>query len=108
MKATPRTGLAAPDVFYFGNLVGETGDASTPLRVSALDLATVKRELNTTATPTTRTDFNRDARVNALDLAAAKANVFQSLTAITNPAPAPTALLSPAFNGRRAGAYILT
>ena len=108
VAADAATGLAAQDVFFFANLVGETGDASTPLRVSALDLATAKRELNTAAPLTSRADFNRDGRVNALDLAAAKANVFQSLSAITAPSPAATALLSAPFNGRRAGAYILT
>ena len=37
---TDRTGLATPDVFYFGNLAGDTGDAgagATVARVDALD-----------------------------------------------------------------------
>jgi alpha-L-arabinofuranosidase len=104
--ANAATGLAAPDVFYFGNLVGETGDAATPTRVSAADLAAVKREVNAVVGVAGRADFNRDGHVNALDLAAAKANVFQSLGAIT--APAATAILSEPFNARRSGAYLLT
>ena len=66
--------------------------------VSAGDLAAVKRELDATAGVTSRADFNRDGRVNALDLAAAKANLFQSLSPITAPA---TAMLATPFNGRR-------
>src|SRR5206468_677965 len=49
MLADTHTGLAVPAVFYFGNLVGETGDALTPLRVSSADLGGVKRALNSAA-----------------------------------------------------------
>jgi alpha-L-arabinofuranosidase len=103
--ANAATGLAAPDVFYFGNLVGEAGDVATPSRISAADLAAVKRDVNATAGLTSRADFNRDGKVNALDLAAAKANLFQSLSPITAPA---TAMLATPFNARRSGAYSLT
>jgi uncharacterized delta-60 repeat protein len=82
------TGLAAPDVFYFGNLVGETGDALTKLRVSAADLGAIKRDLNADLGLTGRTDFNRDGRVNALDLGLAKSNLNRSLAALSAPAPA--------------------
>jgi uncharacterized protein YkwD len=85
VNAGPRTGLASNDVFYFGNLVGETGDSSTGLRVSAIDLATVKRTLNTPAGITAVTDFNRDGRVNALDLATAKTNLSRTIDLLTAP-----------------------
>jgi hypothetical protein len=62
------TGLRAPDVFYFGSLVGETADASSPLRVSAADLGGIKRALNTHATVASHFDVNHDGQVNALDL----------------------------------------
>jgi hypothetical protein len=68
--------------FYFGNLVGETGDpaaAGAPLRVSALDLAAVKRTLDTFSPITGPYDFNRDGRVDALDLGIVKANLNRSL-----------------------------
>jgi hypothetical protein len=39
----------------------------------------VKRALNTCSTPGGRYDFNRDGRVNALDLGAVKANLNRSL-----------------------------
>ena len=82
IQATPETGLAAPDVFYVGNLVGETGDAATaPFRVNALDLSAVKRGLNTDAPITGRLDFDRNGRVNALDLAATRSLLNRGLTA---------------------------
>jgi len=98
VKANPRTGLAAPDVFQFGNLVGEAGDgaatatatATAGPRVSALDLAAVKRALNTVSSPvTSRIDFDRDGRVNASDLAAARSGLGQALA--TPPPPPPAA-----------------
>jgi ELWxxDGT repeat protein len=76
------TGLLAPDVFYFGSLVGETGDAASPLRVSALDLAGVKRAFNTSVDITSPYDINRDGRVNALDLAAVRGNLSRALPQI--------------------------
>ena len=88
VKANRWTGLAAPDVFYFGNLVGESGDGSS-LRVSAMDLAAVKRALGAAAALDSRLDFNRDGRVNALDLAAARQNLSRSLPAASPQPPRP-------------------
>jgi hypothetical protein len=88
LKATAHTGLAAPDVFYFGNLAGDTGDAAgagATLRVNAVDLAGVKKALNTASDLTGRYDFNRDGKVNALDLGAVKANLNRSLAPSTPP-----------------------
>ena len=89
------TGITEPDVFYFGSLVGETGDAAGPLRVSALDLATTRRALNAQQQDlSSRVDFNRDGRVNAIDLAAVKRNLNTALAA--PPASAPTSPAVPA------------
>jgi hypothetical protein len=85
--AGPRTGLPRDDVFYFGNLVGDTGDAA-PARVTALDLSAVKRSLNSASTAGGRFDFNRDGRVNALDLAMVRANLNRALPTLTAPAAA--------------------
>ena len=35
--ASPNTGLADDDVFYFGNAVGETGNSSTDAMVTTAD-----------------------------------------------------------------------
>jgi hypothetical protein len=89
VPAGARTGLAAADVFYFGALSGEAGDAGpagTVARVNALDVAAVKRALNTASTLRGALDFNRDGRVNALDVAAVKANLNRTLAAFTAPA----------------------
>ena len=32
LKANEHTGLAVPDVFYFGNAVGESGKSSMPMQ----------------------------------------------------------------------------
>ena len=89
--ANALTGLAAPDVFSFGNLVGDTGDSdAAPFRVNALDIAAVKRALHTDSDLTGRFDFNRDGRVNALDLAAVRGNLNRGLGAVLAP-PAPSA-----------------
>ena len=59
-----------------GSLVGEAnGDG----RVNALDVAAVKRLLNTASTLAGRVDFNRDGRVNVLDVAVVKQNLGRSL-----------------------------
>ena len=79
IRANPHTGLAAPDVFYFGNLIGETGDGTSPFRVTAADLGAIKKALNSDATVSSRYDFNRDGKVTALDLGLAKANLNRGL-----------------------------
>jgi uncharacterized delta-60 repeat protein len=83
------TGLERPDVFYFGNLGGDTGDNATQFRVNALDLSAVKRGLNTDSPLTGRLDINRDGRVNALDVSAVRQSLNHSLVAIVNPPPPP-------------------
>ena len=89
------TGLLNPDVFYFGNLVGESGDPASVLRVGALDLAAVKRDLNKVVGIDSTVDFNRDRRVNALDLAAAKSNLNGRLTPVKAPMAAMAAPAAP-------------
>jgi hypothetical protein len=74
VKANAHTGLAAPDVFAVGNLIGDTGegDGANGWRVNAIDLAVIRRDMNTPAFSRTTTDFNRDGRTNALDLTVAR------------------------------------
>jgi subtilisin-like proprotein convertase family protein len=82
VKANDHTGLATPDVFSFGNLIGETDGAAGGTggwRVNALDLGAVKKALNSTVGPSAATDVNRDGRVNALDLGIVKRNLNRGL-----------------------------
>jgi len=102
MLAGDRTGLSTPDVFYFGNLVGDAGDPpaagragaaiARPIAVGPDDLYAARRAAaSATAEPlpvTTAADHNRDGRVNVLDLALARANLFRSLPPPAAP-PAP-------------------
>jgi hypothetical protein len=94
VKANPRTGLTQPDVFYFGNLVGETGDgvtpASTELEVGAPDLAGTRRTLAAPAPVTSAYDHNRDGAVNALDMAVVRRNLRQRLTLKPSPVGLPS------------------
>jgi len=90
VKANEHTGLTSPDVFAFGNLIG---DADGSGRVNSLDLGAVKALLNTAAPISSRVDFNRDGRVNALDLGIAKKHLNRTLVPSALPlptAPAPT------------------
>jgi hypothetical protein len=99
LKAGARTGLAAPDVFYFGNLAGETGRGLSPARVDALDLARtrVARALN--AAIDNPYDFNRDGAVNALDFVAVRRNVHHAI--VLPRFPATTALSQATADPRR-------
>ena len=59
-------------------LIGDA-DGGSPPRVNALDVAAVKRALNTAAGPDNKLDFNRDGRINALDVAVVKQNLNRTL-----------------------------
>jgi len=79
-----RTALVAPDVFYFGNLVGETGDAVSPWRVTAADVLAVRRHSSAVAAPVdSRYDINQDGKVNALDVVLVRMNLPRSLRPVT-------------------------
>jgi hypothetical protein len=82
VKATPSTGLSAPDVFYFGHLAGESGDAAadTGAVVTALDVTHTRAAMTPAAVGlASRFDFNRDGRVDTRDLATARSNQQASL-----------------------------
>jgi hypothetical protein len=89
VKANADTGLAAPDVFYFGNLGGDTGDSLTTAAVTATDLSRTRAKIGGYGgTDTARFDHRRDGRINSADLAAVRNNLFQTLRLITAPAAA--------------------
>ena len=82
VKANANTGLASPDVFYFGNVEGETGDSSAgaALAVTTLDFLRTKRAMLSDATVNNRHDFNRDGRVSPVDLAIVRSAMSQRRT----------------------------
>ena len=99
VKGTLNTGLASDDVFYFGNLVGDTGGAGTP-RVDVIDLACTRMNLGrTTPAALAQSDFNRDGRVNAVDVGIVRSNQRRSLPLFTAPA-ASAALDTASFRQR--------
>ena len=88
VRANASTGLALDDVFYFGNVIGETGNTSNAI-------------VNLTDVSLTRTnqsgfggvgidslyDFDRNGQVNSLDLAIVRTNQsgFSAVRLITAP-----------------------
>jgi hypothetical protein len=89
--------VVAGDVFYYGNLPGETGDAAPASRIGRVTGADVNRTraalLSRTAPLTSAFDQNRDGVVNVLDLAVARGNQAAALNAPTVPDASPAAAL---------------
>ena len=97
--ATARTGLAAPDVFYFGHLAGEAGDtraAAAWIAVDARDEAAIRRHLSRNPVKATNAyDFNKDGVVTNTDYLMMRRAIGTSLSMLTAPAaPAAAALFS--------------
>ena len=91
VKANARTGLTSPDVFYFGNLVGDTTSidpAASSFRVDARDVVSMRSAYTRQASVTNPHDINRDGRVDVRDEAIVRDNYGRSLLAISTPIPA--------------------
>ena len=87
-----RTGLSAPDVFYFGNAPGETGDSISHALVNAFDFAGPRDTTSLAAAVDDRFDFNRDGLTDGTDLAIARDHTTDfrtTLRLIRSPAAAP-------------------
>ena len=85
VNATTDTGLTQPDVFYFGNAIGETGNSATDAIVNFADAQGVQNHLSpgaSTAPITDPYDLNRDGQVDATDEAIATANTTTAATAL--------------------------
>jgi len=94
--ASPATGLAAPDVFYFGNLVGDAAaEGGTVERVTLADVEAPAANLTRAATIENPNDVDRNGRVNRADARAARRNLGAELYAVgpfggtVDSAPAP-------------------
>ncbi len=68
--ATPQTGLAAADEFFFGNAVGETGNSSSDALVNLSDVILTRNNQTgfSFAEITNAYDVNRDRLVNLSDV----------------------------------------
>ena len=83
--ATAQTGLAQPDVFFFGNAVGESGNDPPNAQVNLADFAGSRDHPHGTqdrAAVDDNYDYNRDSLVNAVDLAIARDHGTSSQTAL--------------------------
>ena len=75
--ANADTGLAAPDVFYFGNAVAEACDSTIDAKVTVVDLLLPRnnpRSLLDNIDVTFSFDYDRDREVNANDILLARNN----------------------------------
>ncbi len=83
---TPNTGLLEPDVFYFGNAVGESGNSTANAKVDAFDLLAARDNQRTFLDPAAIdffVDYNRDAKVDVTDLLIARNNPTHFLNALS-------------------------
>ena len=90
--ANSRTGLTQEDVFYVGNLVGESAHVDTsagPFSVNAHDLVATRGAIGTDpATVANRYDHNRDGRVDVVDFNLLRRNYGRILEALQPPSVA--------------------
>lgn len=85
VKSDTNTGLAKPDVFYFGSAPGESGNTTTDFRVSAADELAARNDPHDFANRapiTDPNDFNRDSFVNGGDEVAARGGSTDFATAL--------------------------
>ena len=84
VKANGNTGLATPDVFYFGNAIGEAGNSAAEARVTISDEVAARNNAysgSVTPTPiTSKWDYNRDGSVSVQDQTLARNNQTTTAT----------------------------
>ncbi|REK19616.1 MAG: hypothetical protein DWQ37_00705 [Planctomycetota bacterium] len=90
VAANANTGLSSPDVFYFGNRIGDTGSGSAAAAItSALDEVATLSKTGPAMSAANLYDFDRSGIVSALDVIVARNNV--GTTPKLNIAPPPAA-----------------
>jgi hypothetical protein len=88
VKAGPRTGLLADDVFYFGHLLGDGADPGSPSAVRAADVMRTRLAMGRGPSGVTNgADVNKDGKVNALYLAIVRRAAGTTLRPIAPPPP---------------------
>ena len=93
------TGLAADEIYLFGNAVGETGNAAGNALVNAADVVAIRDNPHG---PSNRAsiddphDLNRDRSVNAIDLILARNSATGPLSALRLITPSVTPAAAPA------------
>ncbi len=77
--------LLGPDVFYFGNAIGESGNSTSDAKVNVFDMLGARDNQRNFLDPAPIdffVDYNRDARVNAIDMLVARNNQTHFLNAL--------------------------
>ncbi len=86
VKATANTGLSSPDVFYFGNAIGETGNPASDAEITPTDQVAVRNNPHTLAQNPADIDdvcdFNRDRKVGPADAIICRNNGTSGPTAL--------------------------
>ncbi len=85
VQATSNTGLVAPDIHYWGNAIGETGNDAGNAFVNAFDTGFVRDNPHGFLSPAEiddPADFNRDRRVDAFDFGVARDSATGFLDAV--------------------------
>jgi len=98
--ATENTGLTEPDIFYFGNTVGEAGDQAVNAIVNATDEIAARNFQHSPLDPALIDDpydYNHDGLVNATDQIIARNNQTNPLTMLRL-IDAPDAIVQEAIN----------
>ena len=74
MLASDHTGLTSPDVFYFGNAIGESGNSPTDAAVTAADALAARGRISasTSVAIDNHWDYNRDGLITSADMQAAQ------------------------------------
>ena len=87
VRANGRTRLAAPDTFYFGNLVGDAGDGDGSAAVNTMDMLLARRAFTADPVPITDPfDFNRDGHVSRWDLLIVRRGLTERAPELVAPA----------------------
>jgi hypothetical protein len=108
LKADAVTKLAAPDVFYFGNAIGESGNSAASAVVDVADeqAASAHRTGLGPAAITSLYDYNRDKRVDTADQLIARSQAggpaLQLIAAPASGAGAQSLLVDPASEAQAA------
>lgn len=85
VAANSVTGLTSPDVFYFGNVIGECGNSTTNALVDATDELAARNDPHSFLNPASITnphDYNRDGKVDVTDQLIARNNGTQAGAAV--------------------------
>ncbi len=87
VKADANTGLAQPDAFYFGNLMGESyyNISSGNFVVNALDSSATEQHKGQSALIDSLYDHNRDGSITSLDVGVSTGNVNKTLIVLVAP-----------------------